>query len=777
MMAGAGSALFYNWLSDNFSYNRDAWMADIAVMQAHGFQKDNMDVAVHAMCRDAIRDRQTSISTQLGNNLLSTTLFLAMAMDVYVSGVLPDRTADFVLNLYMITLGSSVIWLLLSIGAAVACIMVMYTSSSQILTANMEMLWQRLDDKMSNYGELLTANFEHRTIKELFTPPMAKMVKKRSKDLMRGTRAASWVARICERVESRERPDSRRSSSGPEGEAVPDGDEDQIKPEAADADHFREIVLAYRDEWIDRERVWLPMQSHSRLFALLGMKALLDAWGYFTLAKYYGVQSAGWEMWFGQTVFIFLAVSMIPLLLSLSIEAKFQLHTAVGMGWGPLSALVGATSCHTWVVRIFVPLSFAFHFWTNLQGLILYGGPRRQIEEQADEHITSIKRRRSSRSSASSGNLAEEQDSPGLPEQAPDWSASKRSISAVLGVSYDSPDDRDAQLTQSRIYNANILFAARFFITSLWFIGVCWSVCMMYGSDALPLCPLTGAKLQNTVLPSPHFQPSSITGGEEGVEHVASKHDRLYSAANDATAFIQVALQVQNMTTPGAAAAAESASHGRRLFMADRFQIFEFVDNYSTPRSVDCEVNSTIADIALGCSQDGPCLLRALLHASPPIVVNCATGQEEKLLRSPEAPAVRFTALNRDTIVVAHGNELVRYEWSQKHAAWSPTWSVVDAALLHMNSTSPDLSAARDLIAVAAGETLQVFNFSTGHQCGRWKLPPGTIAIDLQGSAELLALSHKPDTPLLRVDLGKHSSCQFPSQQSSRALKEAFVLD
>merc|ERR1719446_856546 len=108
LIAGAGAVFTYGWMSDNFAFNRDAWMADAAVIQCHAFQKDNIDIAAHGMARDEIRDRQTSIYTQLANLILTVTLLMTIAIDMLVNAVMPDKAADFVLNAYSICLASSV---------------------------------------------------------------------------------------------------------------------------------------------------------------------------------------------------------------------------------------------------------------------------------------------------------------------------------------------------------------------------------------------------------------------------------------------------------------------------------------------------------------------------------------------------------------------------------------------------------------------------------------------------------------------------------------------
>lgn len=747
LFLGAGGAFVYNWLSDNFSYNRDAWMTDTALMQAHGFQKDNMDVAVHSMARDAVRDRQTCASTQLSNNILTTTLFLAMAMDVLVSGVLPDHCDDFVVNLYMIALSSGIIYLILAICAAVVAIMIMYTVSAEILTANLDELWTRLDRKMSSYGELLTAQFEHRKAKDMFTPPMAKFAMHRFKP-------ASYIAGICGMRSTGDAAlDLSLQDDANQALGQPAEDQDTGQATSADdnmpekADRLHSIILSYRDAWLEREPLWLPVQTHSRLMAVLGVKSLLDAWGYFVLAKYFGEHSSAWALWLGQLIFVFLNVALVPVLLSVGVGARFKVSTAASIMLAPFLALTSVVTCHTWIASVCVPGCYLTHFLLNLQGIFGYGGPKRHVEELA-EHALNRKV-----SAKSEHDLNHELNAECQP---PSEGGTKRPVDTDIQQSFsfadfsqtetqrlDEVEERAKQAEMVQVYLKNILLASRSMITLLWGIAFVWSchkvLCgSSFRNAKAPICfskpaglRLHAPEVLPVTWPSPFFHAHVLTSGH-------------FSSATSHLSLLQSrGVKTTSEFSPNASTFVQTDSRLiGRVFVADRFNVLEVTGNL-TARHYPCESNAPIADVAVSCNSSS-CMLRALLHTKTPAILNCETGAIHSLLQAPEAPARRFTALSMETLLVTHGNDVVQYDWSAVRRAWVPSSTIVESSnsSAHASGDFEMLVAASDnlLFLVQAKSKLEVRDLTTGQTCGTWALPNGVVDMAMQNSSSILLL-------------------------------------
>jgi len=782
LFIGAGSAFTYNWLSDNFAYNRDAWMTDIALMQAHGFQKDNMDVAAHSMARDAIRDRQTSASTQLSNNILSTTLFLAMAMDILVSGTIPDHCDDFIINLYMIALGSGIIYLILAICAAISSILIMYTTSSEILTANMDELWTRIDNKMCSYGHLLTAEFEHRKAKDMFTPPMAKMMVHKFKP-------ASYISRICG-MNSAGRPgigDAQPPgrSSQQAAEQQPASAEQSTEQEhraddkmPEESDRLHSIILSYRDAWIEREPVWLPVQTHSRLLAVLGVKSLLDAWGYFTLAKYYGPQSSAWALWLGQIIFVFLNVTLVPVLLSVGVGASFKFTTAASMMIAPLLALTAAVTCNAWIDDICIPGCYLTHFLLNVQGLLTYGGPKRQVEEAAEEHLDrkrTMKRLRSGDATSEGG---------------PDTDVQQTSASSPPEESeikcLDEAEKRAENAKLVQVYLKNILIASRYMITFLWGIAVFWSFYQMlhgisFRNAKAPLCfssspglEIHASEMLPVTWPSPFFHAHVLTSSHFGS---STGHLNLIQRRGVKT--------ISEPLTNASARVQADSRLAERVFVADRFRVFEIIGNL-TVRQYPCESNDAIGDVAVACNSSS-CALRALLHAETPAILNCETGASHPLLQAPKAPAGRFTALSMGTLLVTHGTDVVLYDWSASRRAWVPFSTVVESrkSVLDASASFEMLVAATDnrLFLIRTKSKLEVRDLATGQHCGNWALPDGVVGVAAQNSSSILLLVRglseqqelKP-SKLMRMQI-ESTHCDKAGSAHSSILQKALALD
>eukprot|EP00931_Biecheleriopsis_adriatica_P026515 TRINITY_DN16135_c0_g1_i1.p1 TRINITY_DN16135_c0_g1~~TRINITY_DN16135_c0_g1_i1.p1 ORF type:complete len:828 (+),score=140.67 TRINITY_DN16135_c0_g1_i1:138-2621(+) len=805
LIVGGGSAVFYNWLSDNFSYNRDSWMVDIAQMQAHGFQKDNMDIAAHSMGRDAIRDRQTSISTQLSNNILCTTLFLAMAMDIFVSGALPDKTDEFVINLYIITLGSSIMYLSFAIVAAIGAILVMYTTSSEILTANMDKLWSRLDKTMGSYGRHLAAEFENRAYKEMFTPPMYKMVTGRMKGVLPalGSRAMS----ICG-VKPRRGGEAKAAREAGEHQEEPTGSFNQT-PE--NVERLYQIVVAYGDEWQDRARVWLPIQSHSRLFALLGVKSLFDAWGYFCLAKFFGAQSHGWALWLIQVIFIFLEVSLIPFLIALGIGSSMSISNAVLMGAAPLTALVAATTCNAWIDRVCIPLCYSMHLWLNLVGLFAYAGPKRKAEDAAEEYVQ--KSRSEKRPSLWEQDSAESQTS--LEEKEP-AAASEASTSghdphadkepaaasdashhrysgqghqkdvshepsaAVLDLDVHGYVQRDEDVAFSKSVLANMLFYARIVLISLWLVAALWALNKVYhgysfSNHNCPIDPLgekiSAAEPLSVVWPSPYFRPRAMATGSwlSKPDHVALVQRRADKVASAKAAH------------NGTANTTGHIGWSSRLFVADRFRIYEMSEKYQTSTLQPCNISDTIADIAAVCGALGTCSLRVLLQTETPAVADCATGQVQQLLQSPKAAASHFTAVGDDALLVAHGSDIIRYEWSKEREAWLPAVAVIERSGKKTKSEVA-ISATEDRLLMVDHDDqklLQIRDLSTGKLCGTWRIPADAIGAAMHDARVLVLTRGDSGEGVHAGEVGPSglSVLEIPDDKCNTAVAAALEID
>jgi len=163
----------YSWLSSLYGYNRDAWMNDVQVKQSHQYQRDSMQIEAHAMSREEIRDRTQAKITKLSNYILVTTLVLALAAEMLVEGQIPPKCPDFVLNVYMLCLGSSMLYLVLSILFGVAASNVVYERSAELLTDKVPPPWQIIDKRMCRKKhEETTAAFDDRPWSEMLKPPL-----------------------------------------------------------------------------------------------------------------------------------------------------------------------------------------------------------------------------------------------------------------------------------------------------------------------------------------------------------------------------------------------------------------------------------------------------------------------------------------------------------------------------------------------------------------------------------------------------------------------------
>eukprot|EP00405_Crypthecodinium_cohnii_P034822 CAMPEP_0206533680 /NCGR_PEP_ID=MMETSP0325_2-20121206/5103_1 /ASSEMBLY_ACC=CAM_ASM_000347 /TAXON_ID=2866 /ORGANISM="Crypthecodinium cohnii, Strain Seligo" /LENGTH=882 /DNA_ID=CAMNT_0054030357 /DNA_START=159 /DNA_END=2807 /DNA_ORIENTATION=+ len=163
----------YSWGAWIYSYNREAWMNDVQVRQNHDFQRDNMQIAAHDMSRGEIRDRTQAAITKLSNYILVTTLVLSLGAEMLVEGQVPDDCPDFVLNVYMLCLGSSMFYLIMSILFGVAASQELFENYVALLTDKVPPPWENIDSDMhKRETQNLTRAFEERPWQEIFMPPL-----------------------------------------------------------------------------------------------------------------------------------------------------------------------------------------------------------------------------------------------------------------------------------------------------------------------------------------------------------------------------------------------------------------------------------------------------------------------------------------------------------------------------------------------------------------------------------------------------------------------------
>lgn len=355
IVAGAAVAGAYNWVSSIYTYNRDAWMTDLQLDQQRTYQEANLLVSMKDMDREEIRDLMMADIGKIGNVILVTTLILSLAGEMLFEAAIPDDCPAFVLNAYMLCLGSAVLHLVLSILFGMYASNEAYATSTQMLTGVIRPRWEAYFNTMQERrSQEATRAFDQKPLSQLFMPPLASRVKK-------ALAGAQVVPQGSPHASDGHMERGALESEGTAEPVLPSGPND-----------------GYREAWKQMGQAeWQEFKKFSFRCAAYGTKNLLEACGYLCIARLFAMNRDAWAFWAIQAIFISLNVIMMQFLLS----TRTMLKSLV-VGTGALSCAVAATTSLPIVDRICVPLCYASHV---LVTLFLVQNPIGHGQEDDDE--------------------------------------------------------------------------------------------------------------------------------------------------------------------------------------------------------------------------------------------------------------------------------------------------------------------------------------------------------------------------------------------------------
>lgn len=748
----------YTWASSVYSYNRDAWMTDIQVLQNHDYQYDNMQITTHQMSRDQIRDRTEAAITKLNNYILVTTLIIALAGEVLVEGQVPEETVDFVLNVFMLSLGSSFLYLALGTLFGVAASNVIYESSAELLTTQVKPPWAIIDKKMrTREAHKMTQAFETRPYKQIFTPPLFRRIFRKhfeaqAKEEAEEEEEALERTERLEMPERRERPagggmgvtfdpdleeqpvgrmftkQSRRSVAsttrkraqlntlGVWGEAESlDGDGGDSLPggeEEGTHENLEEIRQDYEERWAQKESEWMPLFTYSRRCTALGVHSLLQAYGYLCMANLYGQFGSAWAFWAAQLIF----TSLNMIITQAMFEIGSTWYGFVTVGAGPMCCALAATTPFKWVDRILVPMCYMSHlllhnlldmpldltFEGHVEGLLCELHTAQDAKAQSDEQEFHV-----------------DEDSASTAQSPPSSPKAVRQVWASPHSHLKKSEthmEKEHQKLQETV--GLMLQMGKYVMRSLWALSVLWSLCKSYSNgefhneDAVIAdTPKQGEVAITTVVghlswSSPYFKP-------------------------------------QTLVCPG-----------KKLFISDEYQIFEvdIAQGMTRPYS-QCELSThTIVDLTSDCNESGDCwpvvLMSGLYHGDAPAIYDCRTHRAEKLLQLQDKPLnVAWGGTGeQQALFVATRDKVLQYKWSPTRQGWAPLWTVASARNVHaIDVVGEHLLLFRnyDTRVSKSGSAVEILNVKKAISCGTWELPANLLGAGcaVPGGGSVLTLN------------------------------------
>jgi len=738
LIIGTAAAGLYNWASSVYTYNRDAWMTDMQLDQARAYQMDNLRIAMKNMDREEIRDLMQSDIGRINNVIIITTLILSLAGEMLFEARIPEDCAAFVLNAYMLCLGSAIMNLVLAILFGMYASNEAYATSTRMLTSDIRPLWGAHFQKMKRrQKQEFTKSFDQGAMGAMFMPPLASRLKM----------AVSGSKSSCAR--------QPRSASKDKGDvelaqvmhpdAVGDFQEElDVDQElwANDPNH------GYRDAWQEvGQQTWQQFKGYSFQCAAFGTKNLLEACGYLCIARLYGSNRDAWAFWAIQAIFITLNVVMMQFLVG-----RNSITKGIVVGTGPFSCALAATTSYEIVDRICIPLCYFCHLVVTI--FLFFQSPSTGVGGTVASQDTDAKSGSGavqettyvfSSGGACCGCIEQELASPtdvvDLQQHLQsEMSELARQVSPELARQLSPRPDVPLGVhnTTNVVIPQLMLRRGLSVVALLWTSAFFWA---LYGSiwgmdfkndvamipdfsQALEVADLTQVPV---VFPSPYFKPHALV-----------------------------------------------CPRGK-IFLADRYRVFQLMDDDSV-KPYPCEVNATIADLAAQCDVDG-CWPLVLLGTSPPTVYDCSTREQKTLLQTKEAVKRFSTPTDEpghvDTLYAAKGAEVVQYQWQKHRLGWVPFWDIAAAGA--------DLQAIdvvdNHLLLFSEAGTVEAQDLKTGLSCGVWAMPPTLMGAGcgVRGMKSILILvRNRKDDVQKHIGMNTVSvmEARLPGAQSACGIKD-----
>lgn len=689
-----------NGAMSTFNYNRNAWMTDVQVNQARRYQRQNVRLSQAEMFREDIRDLVGSSVTKQNNYVLIATLVLGMIAECYIEGPLPDGSAEFIKSAYMLCLGSSLLYLVMSLMCAVRATILASSCQKDLLTTLVRL---PVDEFVAEIdaaaGTESVEAFESQGISTVLRVPFINGLSSASSSQRAVMSEAQLANRAADAVERQER--SARSVMA------------EVEQEESSRLHL--------DVFHERERVWDVLGRFAFVFGALGASHLLQAYGYFSAAKYYNGDD--WASAIVQVLLIlvdgiFARVAMKDLPVAAAICAWASMM-------GPVLCMLAIRVSHPVVDGIVIPLAFVCHTVVNLFGLFhLFDVLRTARQKPCGEKPGATTFDEAARP-VSEGHDTDQDHSL--------WrriSESKREIV--------SEPQHPKGLNSERFF---FMYLGNIIVAGAWFATACWAVHeagrgrvdngivepaarrLYPGDSGLPLLD-TVAELDIT-WPNARFRPHAIACAGSG-----------------------------------------------QCFVANNFLLFELLPP-SAPGSawstaaVPCDVDGDILDVAAACT-GGACRAHVLVRGPSGAVARrvCAAGDSSASAGDVLRRCAARIALGGDdaSLFVAQDSRVVQYGLaagggrlrSTAQARWSPMWSVAElpgaAELAAIDIIAPGAAGPTTLTAIFADGTVQVRDVDSGRTCGSWALGGQLVhdhvlsgALRLPGSVLLLASASRAD--------------------------------
>jgi hypothetical protein len=365
----------FGGLKDIFVYNRDLFMFNRKVNQLRIHQTQKMRIEQILLFREDVRDLFDLTMGKMRQYLVVNTLTLAFCMGFFYEGRMPDNTPSWLFWLWGMSLGSAVLFLLMSVWFAIYALITAQTFAVRLLTQ-----WIRLpvpSREDISRAAATAADYEKMKASSLLRVPLVSGNDKGEKSSS-STDPPQEVGRISSAGQLRRSnstgnlPSSTRERPEDEKERYPR----MINPVlenmfATDYPNFVEHFHLFRY----LQEHWAGYDAYARVCMVVGSAQLVNVVGYMGTA-WYVTENGRW----GGAVFTILMMvfglvhAHMNLLLSRKELVTLSIFQVAGPLVGGTAALIHyvTKSAHAAAVtRWLVPVAFLCHLLTLIFYLAL----------------------------------------------------------------------------------------------------------------------------------------------------------------------------------------------------------------------------------------------------------------------------------------------------------------------------------------------------------------------------------------------------------------------
>lgn len=738
-----------------FKYNRSGWLNDVRTKQIRRHQRQLVHHSQAEMFREDVRDLVGVSVTMQGNYVLIATLILGLIAQCYIQGPVPPGTREFVTVAYTLCLTSSLVCIVFSVLCTTSATSLASTCQKDLLLTlvrvPVEEFVAEIDGAVAHES---SEAFERQELRRMLRLPGLSRLRLLNVQAMREELEGSSRSTSASRMHGR--------VAGGDEDGSPVFDRQDQQANAAD----RHLKVFH-----EKELEWVLFDNVAFFTGALGISNLLQAYGYFSAAKYY----EGHE-WASSTVqlimfltdAVFVQAYMLP-------PASPEVCCGVLLlkAGAPLACTLAIRCANPdWLGDLCVPLCFLCHLlWScfccwRVFGLASNAGQAAaeaassRVADGGPENFAAAAMTHRHRQ-PSRNNFAA-RHAPGCPK--------------VTGAGIAEEGWSRSLKVCCSWRSFLLIFSGEGVVIFGWLATLCWALyhdCTGSPEDlglvhARPRELQASAMLRSSLMP--REWPTELAQAT-----LAGAHK------------VPIAL---NWPTSHFRPHTIACGSGGSCFAADEEVILEWhfgdgVDSSLTP--VSCTVEGSIADVAARCEW-GHCRPMALVRGPQgAALVDCDMGQSQQALLQGGDDTQRMTVNGGTEMFTAAGGHVVQRAFLEPPTqGWTPLWSVADVraedlASLHFMEDSGSL-----LLFFRSG-AVQAVDPDSGAARGGWDLGVGAwevlsgAAVARHGAAHAVVLARPrgavpaaaPAVYLWRVELPGLAATGSGAAASARARQRA----